>query len=556
MKTISRTLITLLFTLPLYAQLPPEAVDLAKVKITEHQKSVDVCPVTLKPSDAALPTWEYEGMTYRGATADAQAAFLAEPVKYIEAHRYQLWENNFVLSMSRVWCPVTDQVNPGGLEEWEQLDLTWESCCEFCSLTVVDDDFPPALERLKTRAKESYELCKGVYTENAASPVDGAIKSADEMAAGGGANPDCNNAPAYLEGKTLEPTYNGGVALVFEQRCLECHRMGGLSPIDFSDYAKVRKWTQNMKASLQTKRMPPWPADPAVGCFSNSRALSETELKLLLDWADAKYPQGEAGAALPVKNFGEWALGEADAVIDLPDYTVPKDVGEEIATLDAPTEFGEDKWVIAAELKAEDNFLVTEVAGGVLGFALPGNSAWSLPEGYARLLKAGESVPVRVRYVKEAGYEASDATRAALKFAAPGAIPKQVYDLKIENTAFKIPAGDAAYPVVYEHTLDESVEVISLTPNMRERGKKLEVLATAPGEKAQSLLSIPAWQHKWRMTYQMAKPLALPKGTVITLKAVYDNSALNVENLNPDIEVGAGASGEALELWVAYAKGE
>lgn len=552
MKSIGISLALLFLTFTAHAQLPAEAVDLAKVKITEHQKSDSLCPVTLDAADAALPTWEHEGVTYRGATPEAQATFLKDPGKYVEAHKRQLWENNFVLSMSRVWCPVTDQVNPGGLEEWVAEGLTWESCCEFCSMTVVDEDFPPALERLKARAKESYDLSGGVYAENVGSPVEGAIRDATAIE-NATANADCENAPAYLEGQNLEATYSGGVAMVFENRCLECHRMGGLSPIDFSDLAKIRRWTKNMKASLQTRRMPPWPEDGTGLCFSNSLALNEAELDLMLDWVNAKFPPGE-GNYNQTRSFGEWNLGDPDAVLEMPEYTVGKDVAETIATIEVPTDFGEDKWVVAAEVKPEDNFLVTEVVGGVLGLALPGNPWHALPEGYARMLKAGASVPVQVRYVKDAGWEASDATRFALKFAASGADLKQVHDMKLEDTSLKISAGAENVPVVYEHTLEKDIELIALTPNLRERGKKLVVTLTEPGKEPRTLLSIPHWNHKWRMTYQLAEPLTLPKGSVITLKAVYDNSAMNVENLNPDIDVNAGADGEALELWLTYAE--
>ena len=48
------------------AQLPPEAVDLALVKIPETLTSVDLCPVHLEPSDAEGESWTHEGVDYRG----------------------------------------------------------------------------------------------------------------------------------------------------------------------------------------------------------------------------------------------------------------------------------------------------------------------------------------------------------------------------------------------------------------------------------------------------------------------------------------------------------
>jgi hypothetical protein len=159
-----------------WAQLPADAVMLDKVKISEKQKSVDLCPVYLVPSDPKSPTWEYKGVTYRGSKPDAKEKFLADPDKYAKAAAKERYINNFMQSMSIVWCPVTDEISPGGMTQWKKLGYTWESCCGFCDDSVKDDDFPTAVKKLRTRAEKSYELVGAKYTEGAKSPVEGAIK--------------------------------------------------------------------------------------------------------------------------------------------------------------------------------------------------------------------------------------------------------------------------------------------------------------------------------------------------------------------------------------------
>jgi hypothetical protein len=158
------------------AQLPADAVMLDKVKIPEKQKSIDLCPVYLVAADEKLPTWEYKGVKYRGSKADAKEKFLAEPDKYAKAAARQRYINNFMQAMSPVWCPVTDEITPGGMTQWKKLGYTFESCCAFCDENVADDDFPEAVKKLKARAEKSYELVGAKYTEGAKSPVEGAIK--------------------------------------------------------------------------------------------------------------------------------------------------------------------------------------------------------------------------------------------------------------------------------------------------------------------------------------------------------------------------------------------
>ncbi len=81
------TLLLCIFASPATAQLPRDCVMLYKLKIPEKQKSVDLCPVHLKPSDLDLPSWTYKGVTYRGHKADAQATFMKTPEKVAEVAR-------------------------------------------------------------------------------------------------------------------------------------------------------------------------------------------------------------------------------------------------------------------------------------------------------------------------------------------------------------------------------------------------------------------------------------------------------------------------------------
>jgi hypothetical protein len=167
---------TLLASSTAWAQLPPEAVDLGKVKIAERLKSVDLDPATHQPSRADGETWTHEGVQYRAGAAGSKATFLAAPAKHAAAAARERWIQNFMLSMSSIWCPITDEVTPGGRKQVEGLGFTWESCCSFCDDEMREENFEEALVRLRQRGEESFELTGGVYVEGASSPVEGAIK--------------------------------------------------------------------------------------------------------------------------------------------------------------------------------------------------------------------------------------------------------------------------------------------------------------------------------------------------------------------------------------------
>ena len=170
------TILLYLVSVPAVAQLPPDAVDLAEVKIPQKLATDDLCPVSLQPSSAEAPSWTWEGVAYRGCSADDQAAFDADPAAHAAKHSRELWVLNFMEAMSTIWCPITDEVTPGGRKRVDGLGYTWESCCSFCDEEMSPENFTDALDNLRSRAEESFELTGGVYNNDAKSPVEGAIK--------------------------------------------------------------------------------------------------------------------------------------------------------------------------------------------------------------------------------------------------------------------------------------------------------------------------------------------------------------------------------------------
>jgi YHS domain-containing protein len=168
--------IAILSCAAVFAQMPGSAVELDKVKISEAVKPIDLDPVTLKPSDPAQPTWEYKGVTYRGSVPESKEKFLSDPDRYAKAAEKQRYILNFMKAMSTIWCPVTDQVTPGGMMQWDYEGLKFESCCAFCDENGNEKHFAKGLEKLKERAELTYNLVGAKYTEGARSPVEGAIK--------------------------------------------------------------------------------------------------------------------------------------------------------------------------------------------------------------------------------------------------------------------------------------------------------------------------------------------------------------------------------------------
>ena len=59
---------------------------------------------------------------------------------------------------------------------------------------------------------------------------------------------------------------------------------------------------------------------------------------------------------------------------------------------------------------------------------------------------------------------------------------------------------------------------------MHVRGKDMTYIAHYPDGTAETLLSVPKYDFNWQITYELAKPKLLPKGTKLEVIAHFDNS--------------------------------
>ncbi len=74
------------------------------------------------------------------------------------------------------------------------------------------------------------------------------------------------------------------------------------------------------------------------------------------------------------------------------------------------------------------------------------------------------------------------------------------------------------------------VEVLSIYPHAHFLAKDMKVFATLPDGTTRWLLSIDDWDFNWQDSFSYVAPVLLPKGSVITMRYTYDNTAANPRN--------------------------
>ncbi len=89
-------------------------------------------------------------------------------------------------------------------------------------------------------------------------------------------------------------------------------------------------------------------------------------------------------------------------------------------------------------------------------------------------------------------------------------------------------------------TLRSDATLTTLFPHMHLRGKDFEYRLTLPNGEKRTLLKVPGYSFSWQLSYDLAEPMQLPKGTVIECTAHFDNSANNKYNPDSTKEVRHG----------------
>jgi hypothetical protein len=349
-------------------------------------------------------------------------------------------------------------------------------------------------------------------------------------------------------------------------------------------YDEARPWAKSIKQAVATKKMPPWFADPHYGKFSNERTLAQADIDTLVNWVDTGAAAGNPKDAPKAIAWVEgWRIGKPDVVLSMSAaFSVPASGTIDYQYVVIPTGFTEDKYIQMAEARPGDPAVIHHIiafirepgnpwlknlkpgtafdareaereaeahpqkgrreGGGFGGDFLAGYAPGTLPNimvpGEAKLVPAGSDIILQLHYTAN-GKAATDISKVGIVFATT-APTKRVLTLAATTANFAIPPGAPDYQVEAKLTLQDDATLINLLPHMHFRGKDFTYRVTYPSGESETLLEVPHYDFNWQLTYDLAQPKLLPKGTVIDCVAHFDNSANNKFNPDPTKEVHYG----------------
>jgi Flp pilus assembly protein TadD len=381
-------------------------------------------------------------------------------------------------------------------------------------------------------------------------------------------------------------TYTKDVAPLLNDRCGMCHHPGGSAPFSLLTYADAKRHAAQIAKVTADRFMPPWKVDPSDGPFVGQHPLSSSEVDLLRRWSDAGAPEGERPASSQYSRAWTdgWQLGTPDLVITLPQaYTLPAEGTDAFRIFVLPIPVDRTRFVRGLEFRPGNARVVhhaniridttaasrrfdeadpgpgydgliarsaTYPDGHFLGWT-PGQVAPLLPDDLAWRLEPRTDLVVEL-HMQPSGKTEPVAPSIGLYFGttAPARTPAM---LRLGRQDIDIPAGDAHYVVSDSYTLPVDVELDAIQPHAHYRARDVRGEATLPDGSRRALIDIADWDFRWQHVYRFVTPVALPKGTTVSMRYTYDNSAANTRNpQRPPVRArwGQRSAEEMGDLWL------
>jgi hypothetical protein len=368
-------------------------------------------------------------------------------------------------------------------------------------------------------------------------------------------------------------SYERQIAPLLNDRCAMCHHAEGSAPFALLTYEDARRHARQIAVVTKSRAMPPWKVEPTDGPFIGQHPLSDGEIDLIQRWVDEgalASPSSSTSSPQPSPpsvsseletSAKDWQLGRPDLVLTLSEpFTLPPDGTDVFRIFVLPIPVDAERYVRGLEFhpgnpkvvhhaniridrtpasRALDdadpgpgyNGLIARSAeypdGHFLGWT-PGQVAPLLPEDLAWRLEPHTDLVVEV-HMQPSGKPELVQPSIGLYFGtrAPTRTPAM---LRLGRQTIDIPAGEAHYTVTDSYVLPVDVQVLALQPHAHYRLREALGEATLPDGSVKRLLLIRDWDFRWQHVYRYVTPLALPRGTTLSMRYTYDNSPANPRN--------------------------
>jgi hypothetical protein len=382
-------------------------------------------------------------------------------------------------------------------------------------------------------------------------------------------------------------TFTRDVAPIFREKCEVCHRPGNIGPMSLVTYEDVRPWVRSIKTRVANREMPPWHLDKDVGIqkFINDRSLSDEQIDTIVRWVDAGAPRGDMKDMPPPKQWAsgdrfslEDQLGPPDLVVRVKPFTMLAQSPDVHLETEVEIPLTEPRWIRASETKpslkgrriahhATTNLIRPQtpeaiaaeraVRAGQPGADVviegrrsgptvekesftewaQGKSGEIYPPNVGKLVMPGTKAYFRIHY-HAVGEDITDALEVGWWFHPKGTTPRYSAEWlsvgSVDRESLQIPPN-----TVTQHqgttVLRAPAILHNFQPHMHYRGRVQTLEAIYPDGRREVINQVSHFTNTWHINYIYDPDYApvFPKGTVLIVTSVHDNTAANKNNPDP-----------------------
>ncbi len=330
--------------------------------------------------------------------------------------------------------------------------------------------------------------------------------------------------------------------------------------------------------------MPPWLPEPGYGEFAGQRRLTADQIATIGRWVEQGAVEGDRSLLPPPPQLSTgWQLGEPDLVVKVARPFTLEPGGMDVwRNFVIPIPISQARFVKTVELRPGSPRFVHHALIGIdetgssrrrdgqdveVGFegmdmgeahtpdgSLLGWTPGMLPfpgiEGAAWRLEPGTDLVLQLHMMPSTEPQSIEPVIGLHYANAPVASAPMYLLLLDADDALDIPPGARDFVVTDQIELPVATEVFAIYPHAHYVGASIESWATLPDGTRRWLIKIPRWDFKWQDVYRYAAPVALPKGTTVTMRWTYDNSTEHPHHPGPPKRVvaGNGSSDEMAHL--------
>ena len=333
---------------------------------------------------------------------------------------------------------------------------------------------------------------------------------------------------------TPAPTFTKDVAPIFYKSCVECHRPTMFAPMSLMTYDEARPWARSIKQRVAARTMPPWGADPPHGTFKNDPRLTEqgdrhdrrvgrrrrAEGRRQGSAAGAGSSPTAGRSASPTRSSRWRKSSRFPPTGAIPYHVLPR--------ADAPHRRQVDSGDRDQAGRARAGAPRDRVhAAGRVSRSTPGGALGPTNIGGVTPNKPGIVFRARRRAAAARQLTTSSCRCTTRPTARRRPIARRSASSTRRSRRRSCAAGGMALQPALRHSgqrrqrrgegVDDSCSatrsLTTLTPHMHVRGKDMTYIAHYPDGTTETLLSVPKYDFNWQITYELATPKVLPKGT-------------------------------------------